>query len=500
MSQYLEAVRSHSTVQSTVRRLFFCACFVLVPVLAQAAGPVYWDWPEGRSFDELKLDGAALDRDGHVVPGMAVQSVGPEGSEVYWTLASDGQGGFFTGAGHDGSIFHTDADGESGLFAQVGATEVLCLLYSPEGGLFAGTGPEGKLFHLDSTGQVKLVGTVEGGYIWSLVRGMKPGEVWLAAGTPAALYRYDATDGLDRIVTLPATNALDITMSPEGRLFLATQGPGLVYRFDPDHPETPDLLFEAPQDEARQLVFGPEGDLFVFTLNAQENGEAGGPGAGPAGMGTAPSPLMMLLGGNGEPSIPRSALWRIRSDGMVLPEWSGDEDLMITAWSATHGWLAGGLLDKDLGRSLLLQLTVPTGSHPLAGWTGGDILDILILKQGDDGDRILVSQGHPHSVIVMGDGIEGDRFAMSPALDAKRPVRWGRLRWSGAGSEGIPEWSVRGGNRSVPDESWTDWSKAWGDPDHQLDLVPCRFLQWRAAFPEETGRDPFRVTSVSVSA
>ena len=50
---------------------------------------------------------------------------------------------------------------------------------------------------------------------------------------------------------------------------------------------------------------------------------------------------MMLLGGNGEETVPRSALYRIEPDGLVLPVWTGDQDLMITAWSSEYGWLAG---------------------------------------------------------------------------------------------------------------------------------------------------------------
>ena len=474
--------------------------WLLLPVMAPAAGPVYWDWPEGESFAEIKLEGAALDGDGHLVAGLAAQGIGPQGSEVYWTLASDGQGGFFTGAGHDGVIYHTDAKGENHQFAQVGASEVLSLLFSPGGGLFAGTGPEGKLFHLDTSGQVKLLGTVEGGYIWSLAQGAKQGEVWLAAGAPAALYRYDRTEGLTRIAAFPATNALDITRAPDGRLYLATQGPGLVYRLDPDHIEASELLFETPQDEARQLVFGPEGDLFVFALNPREKDESSGAGPGSTGQAVPPSPLMLLLGGNGEPTIPRSALWRIRADGLVHPVWSGDEDLMITAWSPRYGWLAGGPLDKELGRSQLLRLTPPAGSHPVAGWSGGDILDILVLGKEQGQDRILVSQGHPHLVVAMGEDVRGARVALSPTLDAKRPARWGRLRWTAAGDAGDLEWSVRGGNRSVPDESWSSWTRSWSDPDHELELAPCRFLQWRVEFPSAAEKDPARVTAVSLSA
>jgi hypothetical protein len=472
----------------------------LLSIPALAAGPAYWDWPEARSFDELKLEGTALNGEGQLVGGLVARSVGPEGSEVYWALAEDGDGGFYTGAGHDGSIYHTDSQGRTKLYARVEASEVLSLMYVRKSGLYVGTGPEGRLFHLDSSGKGSLLGTVEGGYVWSLASGTHDDEIWAAAGAPAALYRYTAGGGLEAVVTLPATNALDVAWAPDGRLVLSTQGPGLVYRLDPEQPESPELLFETPQDEVRQLIAGPGGELYFFSLMPLRDGETPGSGAGPGGQGIPPSPMMMLFGGNGEPKIPRAALWRLGGDGTVQPVWSGEDDLMIVAWSAERGWLAGGPLATGLGQSQLLQLTPPAGSHPVAGWSGGDVLDILLPQPGRKDGEILVSQGHPQMVVALSESGTAERVAYSPTLDAKRPAHWGRLRWSGSGDVDDLRWSVRGGNRSVPDESWSQWTESWNESDHELDLAAFRFLQWRVVFGANSKNDPAQVSVVSVSA
>ena len=72
-------------------------------------------------------------------------------------------------------------------------------------------------------------------------------------------------------------------------------------------------------------------------------------------------------------------------------------------------------------------------------------------------------------------------MALSPPLGGKLPVKWGRLRWSGLPGRGRLRWSVRGGNRAVPDDSWTDWSSSWTRQDHALDLP-------RVPFPAMAGR------------
>mgnify|MGYP000909515305 CR=1 FL=1 len=49
---------------------------LVLPTMALGAGPIYWDWPADRSFDELELSGAAIDEAGHLAAGLAFLLVG----------------------------------------------------------------------------------------------------------------------------------------------------------------------------------------------------------------------------------------------------------------------------------------------------------------------------------------------------------------------------------------------------------------------------------------
>lgn len=471
---------------------------LLAAPAALAGGPAYWDWPSGRSFDQVNLDGAAVNERGDLVAGWAAERVGPEGSEVYWSLADDGAGGFFTGAGHDGSIYHTDADGQTRLFAQVGASEVLCLLAVPGQGLYAGTAPEGRLFHLDSHGQIKLLGSVEGGYIWALAPDSE-GGVWATAGTPAAVYRYDSDGGLARVCKLPATHTLDIVATADGSMLASTQGPGLVYRLDPDDAGRREVLLETPQEEVRRLVAGPSGEWFALALQPQENGDPAALAMAQQGA-VPPTDLLALLGNGGPQPVPSSALWRVTGPSGADLVWTGDMDLVQVVWSEAFGWMAGGPVGEMESRSRLLRLLPPSSVQVVAGWTGGDVLDLMVQGDWKKDGRLLAAQGHPNSVVAIGPGAGQDRIATSAPLDAGRASRWGRLRWEGDGDLDGVRFSVRAGNRSRPDESWTDWTGGWSDADHELDVPAARYLQWRVEFPARDGADPARVRSVSVSA
>ena len=62
--------------------------------------------------------------------------------------------------------------------------------------------------------QPTLVGQVPGGYAWDLARGAD-GTVYVAAGSPAAVYRLQG-DEVELVVELPASNALDLAVRARG--------------------------------------------------------------------------------------------------------------------------------------------------------------------------------------------------------------------------------------------------------------------------------------------
>jgi len=466
--------------------------------LALSAGPVYWDWPDDRAFSELELTGTAVDQDGHLAPGLTARDLGLDGPEVFWTTAPDGDGGFYVGTGHGGEVHHVAANGVSRLVARLEGTEIFSLLVLPTGDLLAGCGPEGHLYRLDRRGKSRRVGTVDGGYVWAMAQADDTSPVWLATGSPAGLYRYEPSSGqLARELSLPAQNALDVQPTAGGSLLLATQGPGLIYRVRPG--QEPALLSETAQDEARQFIVGPDGAVFLLALHTAEESLSGLAGRAAAAQPAPPPALLPLLGLNETPEIAPAGLYRIGADDLVEPWWSGQVELMTAAWSPRWGWLAGGQLDEDKGYTVLHQLTPPSGAHTLARWTGGDMLDILV--PADQKNELMICQAHPGAVYAVGDQGDMPRVAVSPPLDGGRPVQWGRLTWQGTARRDRLQWSVRGGNRSEPDASWTPWSKAWTDRDYALSLPPSRFLQWRVAFPAGAGgKDAGQVTRVSVSA
>ncbi len=472
-----------------------------VPRGVQAAGQVFWDWPAGNRFQEVELDGVAVDQHGSLVPGISGQATGPTGAEVCWRIVPDGRGGFFTGTGHAGVIHHTDSQGETTEFAELSGAEVFSLLPRPGGGLWAGCGPDGELFQLDAEGHQELLGQVPGGYIWSLVAAGQDDAVWLATGSPAAVYRYTEDEGLTQWAEFPAQNVLDLLVDTDGSLLVATQGPGMVYRVDAEDPAHPWLICETRQDEVRQFLRGPDDRVFFLALNSSEP-EAPAPEKGPGKNAPVPPSMLSFFGLNQKPEVEKAAIFRIEAQNRFSRWWSGDLDLMIVAWSPRWGWLGGGPLAEASETAQVHQLVPPATNYVVATWPGGDVLDLVFMEPGRGQGDLLVSQAHPGGVMRLGSGSAQTLYAFSPPLDGGGPVTWGRLNWDGVAGAGQPRWSVRCGNRSQPDESWTPWSDSWSEKARALDLPECRFLQWRVEMPPrpEGSGSAWRIHSVSVSA
>lgn len=496
---------------------FVLSC--LVAAGAQAAGPRYWDWPEARSFDEATFESAGLDTLGGLTAGPRLEVQALPGPEVTWRVVPDGRGGWYLGTGHGGGIHHVAADGATREVARLESTEVFSLAVLPGGDLLAGGGPDGRLARVTPAGDVTEVGRIEGGYVWGIAIDEKDGVAWLATGSPAAVYRYRWRDGtLAQVATLPAQNAMDIALDADrGRLLVSTQGPGLVYGLDPDG-TGPKLIGDIAQEEARRLLRGAGGVFHVLGLSGSS--EAFAPGGDVGSERDAPR-ANPFAGPAVDNAAPAAALYRFEDGGRgreaLVRVWAGQPDLMAAAWTERWGWVGAGTLPDPAGaalaaagaeaaaapRAVLLRLTLPWGSTALASWDGADVLDLATTAGGGRGaEALAIAQAHPAALVLAKPLPAGQSGVVTgPPLDGGPGVAWGRLRWEGVAGQGQPRWSVRGGERAQPDESWSAWSRPWSDADRELGPDLGRYLQWRVELPPAgRGERAWRVTGISVSA
>ena len=117
----------------------------------------------------------------------------------------------------------------------------------------------------------------------------------------------------------------------------------------------------------------------------------------------------------------------------------------------------------------------------------------------------------PSGRIVGATSNPGKLFALSPAAakrgtyesdvrDAGTVASWGAIRWRSAGRAGQVQVFTRTGNTANPDETWSEWSKAYTQPDGEQIASPnARYLQWRAVLSAENATDGPILTSVTAA-
>ncbi len=456
------------------------AALLLAGADARSAGPVHWDYPQGVPFTELKLEGVGLDLHGRLTPGLRAAELTAAGPEVFWCLAPDGAGGLYAGSGHDGQVWHAPRGRPPRLLAALGQPEIFALL-PVASHLYAGGGPDGRLYRVSRTGEATAWGSLREGYVWSLAAG-PDGRLYAGAGSPAAVYRVDGQERLERLAELPATHVLALALTADGQLLIGTQGPGLIISLDPRRPQQRRILQETAQDEVRQLVPDAEGTWHALAVARAPLALI--PSDTSAGGGSPATGVVDLLrAAGGERSAPdRAALYRIGPDGLVTQVWGGATPVQAAIHLQGRGWLGAGPLGDAESQSALWWLESGGPPQPLAAWAGGEITDLARVGDRDGRALLAVTQGRPGRWFLLEDRPAVEAFATAPPLDGGAPVRWGRLRWEGDTATGAaPRWSVRGGPRSAPDDTWSDWSAPWSDQDAAIPLPPSRFLQWRVS-------------------
>ena len=484
-------------VPSSVAAIWFVSSLLFVATLpVQAAGPVFWDYPEGSSFTKLELHGMALDQYGRLTAGLAAEKLLSDGPEVCWQAIPDGKGGLYVATGHNGQIWFLDRKDHGRPLATLPEPEIFSLLQVDQY-LFAGGGPDGHLYRVDKkTGEAEVWVDLHESYIWALAGG-EAGKLYVAAGSPAAVYLV--TDRLDttRLSILPAANALDLVIEADGQLLVATQGPGLIYRIDPKRPDEPELLYETDQEEVRQFARGPDETWYALALSRGQNQQDQESAQSSGNLEMVVTPNGMAIESHGAPKV-QSAVYRLGKDGIVTRHWAGQETMLAIAFSQTWGWLGAGLQKENQDAAALVALESPGSARPLATWDAGDVLDLLVVPGSKATESVFACLAQPGQVMRMEDRPAEPAVAMSEPIDGGQPIRWGRLYWEGAvPKEGRIRWSVRGGARSVPDQTWSEWSESWSDLDHAIPLPPSRFLQWRVEIVG--GKASVTVDAVTVS-
>ena len=497
---------------------FFLAALLLargVPAFAQGTKV----WTQTR-FDELEKgtpQGVQITNDGKLRSGPVATEVLTTPSSFVWSVAVDKAGTAYLATGSPATVLRVNADKTAEpRFTKLfevkgsGALAVEVVRVGPDGALYAATIPDGKVYRIkaDATSAVDETtaevvfdlgkadsvkadakpadGAVadaaksdtktdgKARYIWDMTFDAA-GRLYVATGGPGAVYRIDvkqAQPTAEIFFKSDEQHIRSLAWDKAGNLIAGTDGSGLVYRISPEGKGY--VLFSAPRREVTAVAVGADGTIYAADVGDKSHNPlpqlpvaSGGPGitisfVQPGSMQAA----------NASTSLPEGTeIYALKPDQAPRKIWS-DKDAIVYQLAAA----ADGLTVLTGNRGRIFHLNADGSSSDVAHVEAQQAVAMVPAAGG-----FLVGTANTGKLyrLSMGGEKSGDHFYASDVLDAGALARWGRVE-TDPGSHSYQIWT-RSGNveqpaRSEKDWGWSDWQPTAED---KIASPAGRYLQWK---------------------
>jgi len=497
-----------SLSRSPLRNPSFISCrysLLLSVVLIGMTAPVFaqgtrlWTQSRFEEFEKGTPQGVAIGSDGKLRGGPVTTEVLTTPSSFVWSVAAGKDGVVYLATGSPATVLRVTPDGKSSKLFETKALAVQVLRLGPDGALYAVTIPDGKVYRLktdvaapadESSAQVVFnLGKVgdekastdgkkpeeKSRYIWDMTFD-SAGRLYIATGGPGAVYRLNVKEAQPKAELFFKSDEQHIralTWDKAGNLLAGSDGSGLVYRIDPNGKGY--VLFSAPRREITALTVGADGTIYAADVGDKNRN---------------PLPQLPVQAGIGGITISfvNPASVQAANASTALPD--GTEVYALTPNQAPRKLWS----DKD---DIVYQLAATADG--LTALTGNRGRIFTIHSDGSYGDfahleaQQAVALTSTSNGWLVGTGNTGKLYKLenppgkkagheyaSDVLDAGALARWGRVEVD-PGSHGYQLWT-RSGNveqpvRSAKDWGWSDWQPA---TDGKVASPPGRYLQWKA--------------------
>jgi hypothetical protein len=440
-------------------------------------------------------------------------------SSYIWSVAAGKNGETYLGTASPATVLRVGADGEPFTLFESKDVSVQVVRLGPDGALYAATLPSGKVYRLKVDATTKLDdtnatvvfdlgkdaganpgdnkpnqssansdGSKEEGertgakshYIWDLAFD-RTGKLYIATGGPGAVYRIDPA----RLEARPKPffqsdeqHVRCLAWDGNGNLIAGTDGSGLVYRIDPQGKGY--VLFEASKREITSVAVSTKGTIYAAGVG--DKGHNPLPPLPVQGISSVTITVIQpgsLQAANTSTSLPEgSEIYAITPPDAAKPQaprkiWAGKDEVVYALASAPAGLLA---LTGNRGR--IFRIAEDGSYADLAHLDAQQGLSLAAGPGTGDGSDLLIGTGNTGKLVRLG-AIEKHEYA-SDVLDAGALARFGHIEVQ-PGSKNY-DLLTRTGNVEQPvrgrgDWGWSDWTPL---KDGLVESPAGRFLEWKA--------------------
>jgi hypothetical protein len=482
------------------------AAALLLPGSLGAQGTKLWTVTRYDEMERGTTQGVAIRSDGAIQPGPATSLLYETGGNYVWALAADAAGDAYVGlsgtAAGGAVVMKVAPGGKATKVFEGKELGVQALRALPDGALLVVTNPDGKVYRVAANGGDPAVvfdpaqTEEKPKYLWDAVEAPgarnQPGDIYVAAGAPAVVYRIPAGGGKPEVAFRTADQHIRcLLLAPDGTLWAGTDGSGVIYRFNTRAAGAkPFAAYSAPKREITSLAMDAAGNLYASGVGTRP-----APGANPT---LPPLPVSGSIGITITFSQPGSAnaatantiipegseIYRVAPDGSPATVLALKDDVVYAL--AFHD---GALLAAtgNRGRVYRIDTRADTGGAQGSNQQAGRFTDIAHLEAAQGmafaqlPAGLLIATSNSGKVFRMDDRPAANATYTSDVFDADVFSSWGRVEvtpeLASAASPGF-DLFVRTGNVESPLMGWSDWAPV--SREGEATVPGGRFAQWKA--------------------
>jgi hypothetical protein len=457
-----------------------------------AQGTHLWTQSRMEEFEKGTPQGVAITSDGHLRTGPGLSEVATTPSTYVWSVAVDKTGTAYVGTASPAAVLRIGADGKAFTLFETKDVSVQVVRIGPDGALYAATLPSGKVYRLkadatakqdeasaevvfdmaaldESTAQNKT--DKKSHYIWEMTFDAA-GRLYIATGGPGAIYRVDAgrkDQKPEVFFKSDEAHIRSLAWDGQGNLIAGTDGTGLVYRINSQGKGY--VLFEAPRREITSVAVAANGTIYAACVGEKgHNPLPPLPVQGIAGITITVVQPGSMQAANASTTVPEgSEIYALKEGQAPRKLWSGKDEIVYALAARSNGLLA---LTGNRGR--VFRIADDGGYADIAHLEAQQGLSLAVAAGAKgEPESLLIGTGNTGKLVIL-KNIDKHEYA-SEVLDAGALARFGRVEVE-PGSGGF-ELLTRTGNVEQPVRGWTDWQPL---KDGGVASAAGRFLQWKA--------------------
>lgn len=471
---------------------------------ARAQETKLWTQSRLEEFEKGTPQGVSLTSDGHLRQGPALKEILTTPSTFVWSIAVDKNGTAFLGTGSPGAVLRVGKDGKPFTLFETKDLSVQAVKLGPDGALYAATVPSGKVYKLrtdTATKQDESSATVvfdasrladgtqsaEGEkpaenksddgksgstshYVWDLAFD-GAGRLYIATGGPGAVYRVDPKNPAsapEEFFKSDEAHIRSLAWDANGNLIAGSDGSGLVYRISPQGKGY--VLFESPRREVTAVAVGADGTVYASAVG--DKGHNPLPPLPVQGMGAVTITVVQpgsMQSANQSASIPEgSEIYALKENQAPRKLWAGKDEIVYALAAQTGGVLA---LTGNQGR--IFKIDDDLSYDDIAHLDAQQGLCMTTAPNSGAGADVFIGTGNTGKLVSL--GVTQSHEYASDVLDAGAMARFGRIEVE-PGSHGY-QLMTRTGNIEQPVRGWSDWEPVKSE---SVASPAGRFLQWKA--------------------